>query len=212
MREEYQRMYGRARHPEDLPWHRETAFPLLVAAADRVAGGRALDLGCGTGTYATYLASRGLAVTAIDFTPRALDMARERASSLGVPVEFVEADVLEWDGTGKFDLVLDSGCLHGISGVGRLAAYKQRLLEWLAHDGQYVLSHFVRRHWLDWRPVGPRRRTREEVTSLFAPELVERDYTDEVTRAPLPIGPTFKIGHYLLEPRSRPSGSRQSSQ
>ena len=211
MREQYQRMYSRARHPEDLPWHRETASPLLVAAADRIAGGRALDIGCGTGTYATYLASRGLAVTAIDFTPQALDMARERASRLGLPIEFVETDVLEWVGNGTFNLVLDSGCLHGISGSGRLAAYKRRLLEWLAPDGQYVLSHFVRRHWLDWRPVGPRRRTREEMTSLFAPEFVERDYTDEVTRAPLPVGPTFKIGHYLFEPRSGPSGPRQPS-
>ena len=138
-------------------------------------------------------------------------MARERASRLGLSIEFVEADVLEWQGTGTFDLVLDSGCLHGISGADRLAVYKQRLLDWLAPNGQYVLSHFVRRHWLDWRPVGPRRRTRKEMTSLFAPELVERDYTDEITRAPLPVGPTFKIGQYLFEPRSGPSVPRQAS-
>jgi methylase of polypeptide subunit release factors len=41
--------------------------------------GRALELGCGTGMNAVYLALRGFAVTAIDLSPRAIRAARRRA-------------------------------------------------------------------------------------------------------------------------------------
>jgi SAM-dependent methyltransferase len=107
-----------------------------------------------------------------------------------VSVTWVLADLFDWPSAEAFDLILDSGCLHTIRSrdSGR---YKKQLLAWLAPHGDFVLAHFGRRHFLDWRPVGPRRRTRPELVGLFSPELREKAYQHEIeTGIPLPIGPS----------------------
>ena len=118
-------MYRRAEAPNQLPWHRETIPPHLAEAVAQQTPGRALDIGCGTGVYATYLAELGWNVTALDFVPTALSMARERASEKAVIINFVEADILQWEGDGKFELILDSGCFHGFANNQR-QVYKQQ--------------------------------------------------------------------------------------
>jgi cyclopropane fatty-acyl-phospholipid synthase-like methyltransferase len=115
-------------------------------------------------------------------------MAAARANTENIDVNWVHTDVLDWKSADPFDLILDSGCLHGI-GSGKLARYKQQLLSWLVPGGDYVLAHFGKRHFLDWRPVGPRRRTRSTLVRLFSPELTEKAYSHEIERVPLPIGP-----------------------
>jgi SAM-dependent methyltransferase len=69
--------------------------------------GRALDLGCGNGRHAMWLAERGWSVTAVDFSAEALRQARERAAATGVDVAWVEADLTAYEpATQAFDLVL----------------------------------------------------------------------------------------------------------
>jgi 2-polyprenyl-3-methyl-5-hydroxy-6-metoxy-1,4-benzoquinol methylase len=195
----YEFMYKNAKDPENLPWHRDNIPPPLETAIEQIKGGKALDLGCGTGVYATFLAEKGFTVTAIDFVPKALAMARQRAELKHVAINFVEANILEWQADTTFDLIFDSGCLHGIDNTTQRNSYKHHLLEWLAPRGAFVLSHFCRRYFLDWRPMGPRRKTRTEINDLFAPELVERNYWDELVPTALPVGPIVKFGHYLFE-------------
>ncbi len=55
--------------------------------------GQALDLGCGSGIWAVELARRGWQVTGVDFVPKALRRARERARQAGVELRLVEGDV-----------------------------------------------------------------------------------------------------------------------
>ena len=77
--------------------------------------GRALDLGCGSGIWAVALAQRGWQVTGVDFVPKALRRARQRAERAEVDVELLEGDVtkLEAAGVGSgFRLLLDFGCFH----------------------------------------------------------------------------------------------------
>jgi SAM-dependent methyltransferase len=85
-----------------------TAVPnrfLLAEVAD-LAPGRALDLGCGAGRNAVWLAERGWRVTAVDFSEVALAMARALAAARGVDVEWVDADVVTWTPPARaFDLV-----------------------------------------------------------------------------------------------------------
>jgi SAM-dependent methyltransferase len=77
--------------------------------------GTALELGCGTGADAIYLAGRGFEVTAVDISPIAIERARVRAEQEGGLVRFVQADVLEFGRTaGQFDLVYDAGFYHFI--------------------------------------------------------------------------------------------------
>lgn len=68
--------------------------------------GKALDLGCGEGRNAIYLAERGWDVTAIDFSDVAIDKARQIADRHGVKVNWIRDDVSTWQcQPGRFDLV-----------------------------------------------------------------------------------------------------------
>jgi SAM-dependent methyltransferase len=58
--------------------------------------GRALDLGCGEGRNAVWLAQRGWRVTAVDFSPVGLHKARRLAAARNVSVEWVVADLLDY--------------------------------------------------------------------------------------------------------------------
>lgn len=83
-----------------------------------IRAGRALELGCGTGADAIYLARRGFEVTAVDSSPTALDRARVRAEQQGALVRFVLADAFEFGRTaGQFDLVYEAGFYHFIRRV-----------------------------------------------------------------------------------------------
>ena len=111
----FARMYKRASSTESLAWHRDNPVPLLkTAVAQRPSTGRALDLGCGTGVDAVYLAQQGYDVTAVDFVADALAATQRRGASASVPVDCREGDVIDIDVSGPFDIVLDSGCLHHI--------------------------------------------------------------------------------------------------
>ena len=57
--------------------------------------GRALELGCGSGTWSVALAVRGWDVTGVDVVPKAIRQARARAAAAGVDARFVTADVTE---------------------------------------------------------------------------------------------------------------------
>jgi SAM-dependent methyltransferase len=79
----------------------------LMAEVADLPPGRALDLACGAGRNAVWLAERGWRVTAVDFSPVALGMARALAAERGVDVEWVEADLRTYQPPpGAFDLVI----------------------------------------------------------------------------------------------------------
>lgn len=187
-------IYKKARVPSDLPWHSEEPSGLLVKAIKRRdKPGKALDLGCGAGIFSVYLAKQGYEVTALDIIPRALEMGEEEAKKENVKVNWVLADLLSWETIHRFDIVLDSGCLHNITS-GILPKYKNQLLTWLAPGSDFILGHFGKRNFLDWRPVGPRRRTRNELARFLSPELTNIEYEQEIqTGIPIPIGPSVQL-------------------
>jgi SAM-dependent methyltransferase len=83
-----------------------------------LAPGTALDVGCGTGDTCIYMAQHGWQVTGVDFVPKAVAKARAKADAAGVTVDFREGDAtrLTQNGVGSgFSLIIDNGCLHGMS-------------------------------------------------------------------------------------------------
>jgi SAM-dependent methyltransferase len=76
---------------------------------------RAIELGCGTGTNAVWLASRGFDVTAVDLSCLAIRRAIRRAASAGVGVHFRIGDLRGWqDFEGPFEFFYDGGCYHAV--------------------------------------------------------------------------------------------------
>ena len=90
----------------ELVW---TAEPnrFLVAETETLAPGRAIDLACGEGRNAVWLAERGWRAVGADFSEVGLRKARELANGRGVSVEWVAADLLDYRPDPRaFDLVL----------------------------------------------------------------------------------------------------------
>ena len=131
----------------DVPFFRPDPDESLVAwhAGGRIApraGARALDLGCGPGRNAVWLAQQGYAVDAVDLSPGALDWGRERADEAGVSVAFRRADIFALQPEAPYDLVVDSGCFHHLPPHRRIS-YRELLERALATGGWFGLSAFA---------------------------------------------------------------------
>jgi SAM-dependent methyltransferase len=107
------------------PWERRPVpetWSAIVEGPEALPPGRALDIGCGTGRDAVHLAQHGWRVTAVDSTPRALELARERARREGVEVDWRAGDVTDLGALGLepgYGLVYDFGCIHGLEPADR---------------------------------------------------------------------------------------------
>ncbi len=85
-----------------------TPAPLMVEVAELVPPGRALDLACGYGRNALYLASLGWQVTAVDSSAVAIGILRERASGSSVDARIADLEAGEFPiASGAFDLICD---------------------------------------------------------------------------------------------------------
>jgi len=113
------------------PWDTGVTPPEVIAFLDRTPPGRAVDFGCGTGTNAVTMATRGWEVTGVDFSWRAIAAARRKARRAGVAVAFLRRDVTRLDDLrGPFDFGLDIGCFHSLEVAARprYATHVGRLL------------------------------------------------------------------------------------
>jgi SAM-dependent methyltransferase len=149
------------------PWDREQIPQPVVELAEELAAspGQALDVGCGTGRDAVYLAGRGWTVTGVDSVPRAIERARQRAQDAGAEVEWVLGDVaaLQSLGVGEgYDLVLDRGCFHGLSDEGRQGC-AEGITAAALPSARLLLNAFHPRR----RGIGPRGITAEELEHYF---------------------------------------------
>jgi methyl halide transferase len=159
----------------DTPW--ETGLPSSelqrVLAEVPICPCRALELGCGTGASAVWLAQHGFDVTALDLSPLAIERARRRAGETGVGVRFLVADVLNPQPglAGPFDLVFDRGCYHVVRRED-VAAYLQTLRR-LTRPGALglVLAGNAREPHEPGPPVVSEEQVRNEFGSLF--EIVQ---------------------------------------
>lgn len=131
------------------PWDSGITPPELRAYIQTHPPGRALDLGCGTGTNVLTLAQNGWQVTGVDFIPKAIRAAKRKIKNANIQADLRVGDVTNLRGiTGPFDLALDIGCFHG---VDKKSAYLDELDRLLAPGGHWLMYGF-------FKPVSPRAR------------------------------------------------------
>ncbi len=125
-------------------WDSGITPPEVVAAfqENQTPPGRAIDLGCGTGTNAIFLAKLGWQVVGIDFVPEAIAQARKKAKQAGVSTRarFFVGDVTHLHDlpVQPSEFALDIGCFHGLSLKGR-QEYISALAKIIMPGGRYML-------------------------------------------------------------------------
>jgi SAM-dependent methyltransferase len=135
----FERMTERYQKQEDLSWDDPLPPPEVREVAAGLPVGRALDLGCGYGRAAIYLAQLGWQVDGVDFIELAIAEARRRAEAAGVTVRFHVSSVTSMPFlTAQYDLAVDVGCMHSLDAAG-LVAYESELRRLLRPGATYLL-------------------------------------------------------------------------
>lgn len=170
------------------PWDTNITPPELIAEIEgpqaRPAG-RALDLGCGTGTNSLYLAAHGWDVTGIDFVSLAIEQAQEKQRYVGAlagNVHFLIGDVTRL-GALKLEpgytLLFDLGCLHSIEASAR-EDYARGLAQVAAPDALFLLYGFLPNQQLS------NSLTRSEVQALCGPAFTLERVVESLDRPGIP--------------------------
>jgi SAM-dependent methyltransferase len=158
----------------------------LVEGPEALPPGRALDLGCGTGTHSVYLARHGWDVTGIDVVPRAITMAGTKAAAAGVHPTFVVGGIshlTELITVRDYALVLDVACFHGLP-AGKRHETADQITQVSKSGAVFLLFAFGPGH----RGPLPRGIDSEEVMGLFGANwdlLWQRESTDARLPGPL---------------------------
>lgn len=151
------------------PWDTNITPPEVMEFLSEHTPGRALDLGCGTGTNAITLAKRGWDVTGVDFSGKAIRKAKDKAKAAGLEIRLIQADVTDLSMLrDPYDYVLDIGCLSGIPQKAR-EKYASEVIRLLKSGGWYMLYAWLPRKWRGgtWG-ISP-----EEVEALLGPALAK---------------------------------------
>lgn len=172
----------------DTPW--DTGKPDEYLAeflrSSPVERGRALDVGCGTGTNSLWLAEQGFAVLGIDIAGVGIDKARAKLAKVERNCRFIIADFLSdriFDG--PFDLVFDRGCFHVFDKPEERKRFAGHVASLLKPDGQWL--SLIGSTEGPERDHGPPRRSARDVISAIEPELQILELRSIEFRADLPM-------------------------
>ena len=117
LRDKMEQIYGKS-PPDKIPWNIKQPPKQLVKLVEsrKVAPCSAVDLGCGVGNYAIWLATKGFKVTGIDFSKKAVELARKEAERVNVNCTFMVGDLTdtEFKSITKYKFAYDWEVLHHI--------------------------------------------------------------------------------------------------
>jgi 2-polyprenyl-3-methyl-5-hydroxy-6-metoxy-1,4-benzoquinol methylase len=123
------------------PWDSGITPPELFEFIQSHPAGRAIDIGCGTGTNVTTLAKTGWQVTGFDFAARAIQIAKRKTKKANVQANLFTDDATRMKKvTGQFDLALDLGCFHSLDNK---ADYLTQLDRILTPNGFWLMYGFI---------------------------------------------------------------------
>jgi SAM-dependent methyltransferase len=192
------RVWERSAPPRDVA--------ALVEGPAALPPGRALDVGCGSGTDSIYLAQHGWDVTGVDIVGEAVELARRRATSANVRVKFVQGDATRLRDLGLdggFDLIVDFGCMHTLPADLR-PAYVQSVSDVARPGATLLLYGFARPPRFAPMTAGL---TEAEVRSRFCAagwdvSSAARVMDDPIVVARARVDRSFQLWRYLLHRRA----------
>jgi SAM-dependent methyltransferase len=204
LQREWRRNYASTPYRK-LPWFSPFPYPWLRQAVEQRwyrPGTRVLDVGCGAGTNAMFLARNGFRASGVDLAPAAIAAAKSRADRRGLSVDFRVADALRLPyPRGFFGGLLDVGCFHTLP-IKLRTAYSRELARVLRRRGHYIVSWVSRESAQPYGP--PHRPSLEEAATAF-----EEEFLFLRTEFERPSGAPFSVYHALLERRTRPRPARR---
>ncbi len=154
-----------ARPPWDIG-RPQPVFVELVRAGELNIGG-VLDVGCGTGENAMYLAEKGFSVVGVDLATRAIDAAKAKSTERKLKVDFRIANALSLEFKNDyFDNAIDSGLFHTFNDSNRVD-FARESARVLKSGGKYFMLCFSDKEPTNWG--GPRRITKAEIEATFSP-------------------------------------------
>ncbi len=160
------------------PWDSGITPPEIVSLVEggRIPPGRALDLGCGTGTNVIYLMQHGFDAVGVDGSARAIAKARKKLEAAHIKAPLYVADLLDTDhfpATGPFDFVMDIGVMHIFDDAdrARYAATLDRVTQRGSYHYAFGFKRGMapRRGLLRWIRGGPRGMNADDVRSALEP-------------------------------------------
>ncbi len=102
-------------------------------------GAKVLEIGCGTGDNAIFMAGFGLLVTATEIVPMAMEKAVKKAKKQGIEVEFLLKDIMkEAIPSRPFDMAFDRGCFHHFSSLQDRRRFAKRISGHLNEGGAWL--------------------------------------------------------------------------
>jgi SAM-dependent methyltransferase len=165
------------------PWDSGVAPPELSSFIEDHPPGRAIDLGCGTGTNVLALAHNGWDATGVDFSPLAIWRARRKIARSGVGADLRVRDVTDLsDIEPPFDLALDIGCFHSLAPVDQ-SRYIEQIARLVRRGGTYMLYSFLRSGGADRPGLQDEAGLRAQFDGAFDLVKVEHGFFNEQTSA-----------------------------
>lgn len=152
------------------PWMNRGISPEIVEAANGgwfPAGGSALDIGCGEGEVAAWMAEQGFPAVGVDIAPAAVARAQARFNGASGQLEFFAADVCNDPLPDRqYRILIDRGCFHNIQ-PNDYADFLGNLLRVSAPDARLLLLCKAFRHGIPQGDLGDRRRVSTMVEEGF---------------------------------------------
>lgn len=149
------------------PWVIDKAQPDLVQLVtnDGLKGSTVLDVGCGTGDNAVYLAQQGYEVVGIDFSASAIKVATGKAKNASLVIDFRKLDALNLSRVARsFDTVIDYGLFHQFTGQ-QLKQYVNSLAVVVKLEGQLIIQCFSDQE--SSRETGPNKVSQQAIYDAF---------------------------------------------
>lgn len=156
----------------NIPWDHDAADENLIRIVEEfeLRPCTVLDLGCGTGVNAVWLAQQGFGVTGLDLSPTAIRKAEERAKDQKVKFNLFSGDFLDQSAMkGPFDFIFDRGCFHCFDGLEDRSSCANRIAELLTPNG-FWLSLIGNADDVP-RAIGPPTLSAAEVSKIVEPRF-----------------------------------------